>query len=101
MPLISITGTASGVPGWGGGGGGGKIVRPRSTRANITRGWWLFHGTERNGTERNNGLKSGTAKSRNMAGKGSNCMCRAYDDTRINKLVVFRVSGNTLTLLTS
>ena len=76
-------------------GGGSKIVRPRS------RGWWLFQRTERNGTERNNGLKCGTDKSWNMEGKGSNCMCRAYEDTRINKLVVFRVSGNTLTLFTS
>ena len=34
-------------------------------------------GTERNGMERNNGLKCGTAKSWNMEGKGSNCMCTA------------------------
>ena len=26
----------------------------------LWRWWWLFHGTERNGTERNYGLKYGT-----------------------------------------
>ena len=48
-----------------------KTIKQSSDQGRFTR-WWLFHGTERSGTERNYSLKCGTAKSRNMVG-GADC----------------------------